>query len=190
MIAMHSFRLPTGRDFTVHDLAAIPYDGNRYELVDGILVVSPPPGYLHQATLTSLMSLMHDPCPTSMELLPGPFAVRPNESTELWPDLIVARTEDLASECLPTAPLLAIEITTPSSEIYDRYVKKAAYRKMGAKHYWVIDPGTPSVSVFELADDGYRQLADVTGVEVFEAAQPFPVRIVPAELCDHPAVLT
>ena len=184
MIAKQAFRLPHGRDFTVHDLASIPYDGNRYELVDGILVVSPPPGYLHQATLMSLMSLMHDPCPPGMELVVGPVAVRPDETTELWPDMIVARTEDVTEDNLPTAPLLAIEIITPSSELYDRHIKRAAYRKMGTAHYWVVDPVTPSVTVFELAHDNYEQVAEVTGGEAFEATQPFPVRIVPAELLD------
>lgn len=182
MIAMQSFRLPRGRDFTVHDLAAIPYDGNRYELVDGILVVSPPPGFLHQVTLLALASLMNEQCPPGMEVVLGPYAVRPTEWTEVWPDLIVARADDLTSECLPTAPLLAIEISTPSSEPYDRHVKKAAYQKMGASGYWVIDPTTPSLTVFELADHGYELATEVTGDDAFQATQPFPVRIVPAEL--------
>jgi len=184
MIAKQAFHLPRGRDFTVHDLTSIPYDGNRYELVDGILVVSPPPGYLHQATLMSVMSLMHDLCPPGMQLVVGPFAVCPDETTELWPDMIVARTEDFTEDNLPTAPLLAIEITTPNSERYDRHIKKAAYRKMGAAHYWVVDPATPSVTVFELAHSDYEQVAEVADAEVFEATQPFPVRIVPAELLD------
>ena len=185
MIAEQAFRLPHGRDFTVHDLASIPYDGNRYELVDGILVVSPPPGCLHQATLMSLISLMRHPCPPDMQLVVGPFAVRPDETTELWPDLIVGRTEDFTTDSLPTAPLLAIEIITPNSELYDRHIKKAAYRKMGAAHYGVVDPATPSVTVFELVLGDYKQVTEITGVEAFEATQPFPVRIVPAELRRH-----
>jgi Uma2 family endonuclease len=182
MIAKQAFRLPHGRDFTVHDLTSIPYDGNRYELIDGILVVSPPPGYLHQATLMRLISLMHDLCPPDLDLMVGPFAVRPDETTELWPDMIIAHTEDFTEDDLPTGPLLAIEISTPNSELYDRHIKKAAYRKMGTAHYWVVDPATPSVTVFELVRGEYEQVAEVTGVDAFEATQPFPVRIVPAGL--------
>ena len=40
--------IPTGRPFTVADLEAMPDDGNRYELIDGMLIVSPAPGWEHQ----------------------------------------------------------------------------------------------------------------------------------------------
>jgi hypothetical protein len=36
--------IPTGRPFTVDDLEAMPDDGNRYEVIDGMLVVTPAPG--------------------------------------------------------------------------------------------------------------------------------------------------
>lgn len=41
-------RLAHGRPFTVDDLAGRPDDGNRYELIDGMLHVSPEPGTRHQ----------------------------------------------------------------------------------------------------------------------------------------------
>lgn len=40
--------LAHGRPFTVDDLEAMPDDGNRYELIDGMLIVSPIPGRRHQ----------------------------------------------------------------------------------------------------------------------------------------------
>ena len=40
--------IPHGRPFTVDDLEGMPDDGNRYELIDGMLHVSPAPGWAHQ----------------------------------------------------------------------------------------------------------------------------------------------
>lgn len=109
--------------------------------------------------------------------------MRPSRSTELRPDVLVARDEDLTDRLLPVAPLLAVEVLSPSSAINDLNNKKAAYERLGVPSYWVIDPQQPSLTVFELGSDGhYRQAAEVKGDDAFEAARPFPVRIVPTEL--------
>jgi Uma2 family endonuclease len=57
------------------------------------------------------------------------------------------------------------------------------YERFGVPSYWVIDPLDPSLTVFELVEDGrYQQVAEVKGDNAFEATQPYPVRIVPSEL--------
>ena len=79
----------TGGPFTVDDLEAMPDDGRRYELLDGILVVTPAPVYRHQKIIVRLSSLLDSHCPEDMETLVAPFAVRTSESTELQPDVLV-----------------------------------------------------------------------------------------------------
>ena len=37
-----------GQPFTTDELDRMPDDGRRYELLDGVLVVSPRPGTIHQ----------------------------------------------------------------------------------------------------------------------------------------------
>lgn len=174
--------LPRARSFTVDDLADFPDDGNRYELIDGMLFVSPHPGLRHQKVLTMLMGQLGSACPEGMEVLPGPFAVRPSMTTELQPDLLVGRTEDFTEELLPVAPLLAVEILSPSSVINDLNNKKAAYERLGVPTYWVIDPQQPSITVFELVDGKYAQVAEVKDSDLLEAEKPFPVRVTPREL--------
>ncbi len=83
---------------------------------------------------------------------------------------------------LPVAPLLTVEVLSPSSVINDLNNKKAAYERMGVVSYWVVDPQAPSISVFELVDGRYEQVAEVKGTDVLSVERPFPVRIVPAEL--------
>lgn len=172
-----------GRPFTVDDLEAMPDDGNRYELLDGMLLVTPAPGFRHQKVVLKLGSLLDAHCPEELQVLPAPFAIRPSVTIELQPDLLVARDEDLTEANLPVAPVLAIEVLSPSTRLYDLNFKKAAYERLGVPSYWVIDPLMPRLTAFELDDSGeYELVAKVSGPEVYEAEHPFPVRVVPAEL--------
>ncbi|MCA1673446.1 MAG: Uma2 family endonuclease, partial [Actinobacteria bacterium] len=64
--------------------------------------------------------------------------------------------------------------------------KKAAYERMGAASYWVLDPDEPGrLTVFELDATGrYREVATVCGDEKFTTERPFPITVVPARLLD------
>jgi Uma2 family endonuclease len=169
--------------YTVADLETMPDDGRRYELIDGELFVSPVPGARHQKIVLKLGILLEGVCSDNLHVLIAPFAVQPSVRTEVQPDALVARDEDLAEENLPVAPLLAVEVLSPSTAFNDFISKKSAYERMGAASYWIIDPEQPRLLVFELDEHGqYQMVADVKDSDVFEAARPFPVRVVPAEL--------
>lgn len=174
--------IPHGRPFTVDDLEAMPDDGNRYELIDGMLIVSPAPGTRHQKIVVKLTVVLDTACPDDLHVFAAPFAVRPSESTELQPDVLVAREEDLTEKLLPAAPVLAVEVLSPSSVINDLNNKKAAYERLGVASYWVVDPQGPTLTAFELKNGQYRQVAVAKGDEAFDATEPFRVRIVPADL--------
>lgn len=175
---------PGGSDpFTVEDLARLPDDGRRYELLDGVLLVSPPGGLRHQKILTGLVVALDKCCPDHLHVLGAPFAVRPSHDTELQPDALVARDDDLTEELLPVAPLLAVEVLSANTALVDLNLKKAAYQRMGVRSYWIVDPVEARLTVFELDDAGvYVQVAEVKGEDGVEVERPFPVRVVPAEL--------
>jgi Uma2 family endonuclease len=176
-------QLAHGRPFTVDDLEAMPDDGNRYEFIDGMLLVSPAPSRRHQRVIGKIFIALDAACPADMETLIAPFSVRPSRTTELQPDVLVGRDEDFTDKLLPVAPLLAVEVLSPSSVINDLNNKKAAYQRLGVQNYWVVDPVEPGLTVFELDDMGvYLKVAEAKGAQVFEAERPFPVRIVPVEL--------
>jgi Uma2 family endonuclease len=169
--------------FTVHDLERMPDDGRRYELIDGTLIVSPAPGTRHQKIVIRLGALLEATCPEGLETLTAPYTVRVSDSTELQPDVLVGRAEDFTEKLLPTAPVLAVEVLSPSTALHDLNSKNAVYERIGVPSYWIIDPDQPSLQVFELDSEGHYQLiAKVTGREGFQAQRPFPVRIVPTEL--------
>jgi Uma2 family endonuclease len=175
-----------GRPFTVEDLDFMPDDGNVYELIDGVLIVSPPPGRRHQRALARLAELFDEVCPDDLAVLCPPYVVRSAADTELRPDLQVAWEVDIEGAVVLDAPELVIEVVDPRTTINDLNNKKAAYARMGVPHYWVLDPARPSMLTHELHGNRYRQATRICAEEPFETAEPFPVRIVLTELLGRP----
>lgn len=169
--------------FTVEDLERMPDDGRRHELLDGVLIVSPAPGTKHQKVVVRLAAALDAVCPIDLHVLVAPYAVQPASDTELQPDVLVARDEDLTEKLLPVGPILAVEVLSPSTALIDTHMKKAAFQRMGVPCYWIIDPLEPRLIAFELDEAGvYSQVAEVKGEDAFDAERPFPARIVPADL--------
>jgi Uma2 family endonuclease len=175
---------PESGPFTVADLEAMPDDGRRYELIDGELLVSPAPGWSHQEAAQTLYLILRAACPRDLRVLAAPFAVRADQFNELQPDVLVARFVDLTELHLPRPPLLAVEVISPSSGLRDRSLKKAVYERMGVPSYWMVDPDRdrPVLTAFELRGRSYHEVAVVAGRESWNAARPFTVEIIPADL--------
>lgn len=182
-----------GKRYTRADLETMPADGRRYELIDGVLIVSAAPGRLHQRAAKRVTWVLDQACPPDFEVMVAPFAVALAEDTELQPDVVVARAADLTDKDLPGPPALAVEVLSHSTKLIDLNVKKERLRRAGTPAYWVVDPVVRPAEVrliaWELdAGGAYQQVADVSGEQVFEAKLPFPVRVVPAELVRWPPV--
>jgi len=173
-----------GQPYTEDDLAAMPEDGRRYELIDGVLIVSPAPSLNHQHCVTSLIVLLHAACGPELEMLPAPFDVRLSALTVVQPDLLVARKADVTPARLETAPLLVVEVRSPSTARIDAGTKRLVYEAAGVPAYWQVDPDTPSLTVLHLVDGRYVEHATVAGDETYEATVPFPVTVTPARLLD------
>ena len=184
MTVMADIELPSeSGPMTVQDLEGMPEDGRRYELIDGVLIVSPAPGLRHQKIAYRLYGVLEGACPAEFEVVGAPFAVHSGDKIELHPDVLIGRYEDFTEKDLPVAPVLAVEVLSPSTAIHDLNTKKAVFERLGVSSYWVIDPVEPALTVFELDVDGrYQQIAKAAGAEPFDAERPFPVRIVPREL--------
>ncbi|WP_020660955.1 Uma2 family endonuclease [Amycolatopsis benzoatilytica] len=184
MTVMTDIEYPPGSaPMTVHDLDGMPQDGRRHELIDGVLVVTPAPGYRHQKIGYRLYHVLESACPPEFDVLGAPFAVHIGDKLELQPDVLVGWSEDFTEKDLPAPPVLAVEVLSPSTTIHDLNTKKATYERLGVPSYWVIDPDGPELTVFELDGDGrYQQVAKAAGAQAFEAQRPFPVRVVPAAL--------
>jgi Uma2 family endonuclease len=174
--------LAWGEPLTEDDLATMPDDGHRYELIDGVLIVSPSPNLNHQRCVKSLVVLLDAACDADHELVVAPFDVRFSRTTVLIPDLLVARKSDLTPARLETAPLLVVEVRSPSTRLFDIGPKRMVYEAAGVLAYWLVDPDGPGVTVLELEDGRYVERATLTDDEAYHATIPFPVTVTPARL--------
>ena len=174
--------LPRSRPLTRADLEAMPDDGHRYELIDGVLVVSPAPSREHQRAQMRLIGALLRVLPEGLEMLAAPFDVALADDTVTQPDIVIAPREAYTSKDLPEAPLLAIEILSPSTRRFDLVLKRSRYEAAGCSHYWVIDPEEPRIIAWSLRGGSYVEVADVVADEELVLEQPFPFRIVPTAL--------
>jgi Uma2 family endonuclease len=175
--------LPFGRPLTIDDLETMPDDGHRYELLDGMLLVSPAPGWSHQNVVGNVYIVLHAACDAGHRVLLAPFAVTfGTRDTELQPDVLVARYDDLTVKNLPAAPVLAVEVRSPSTALVDLNLKKAAYERFGVESYWILDPEQPSLIAYELRGGRYVETAHAEGGELARFDHPFAVTVCPAEL--------
>jgi len=109
------------RPLTRADLEDTPDDGHRYELIDGVLIVSPGPDLPHQDVVGNLHLLLRAACPPELKVVLAPFDVVLAEDTVLEPDLLVAPRSHFTRRELSGAPLLAVEVLSPSTRRFDRY---------------------------------------------------------------------
>jgi len=174
--------LPFSRALTYDDLADLPEDGHRYELIDGVLIVSPSPVPRHQRAVGNLHLLLRAGCPDDLEVFVAPIDVVLAADTVLIPDLIVARRSELSEKNLPTAPVLAIEVLSPSTRRFDLMVKHSRLEAAGCAHYLVVDPAIPSMIAWSLRDGAYVEVARASGDEVVTVELPYSITFAPADL--------
>lgn len=172
---------PPARPFTVGDLEGMPDDGRRHELIDGTLVVTPAPSYVHPRAVLRLAVLLDDAIGDDLEVLVAPFEWRPNDSNSFQPDVLVFRRADVDPDLLRVPPVLAIGVLLPSTRSID-LAKLDAYGRSGLDHYWVVDPLAPSLAVYGRDAGGLVRTASVSGDEAHEATVPVALRVVPADL--------
>jgi Uma2 family endonuclease len=176
--------LPWGRPLTRHDLHDLPDDGHRYELLDGMLLVSPSPTHRHQRAASRLVLLLGNACPADRELLFAPFDVVLADDTVLQPDILVASARDLEDERLPLVPHLVVEVLSPSTRRVDLLLKRSRYEAAGIPSYWMVDPEEPSVTVLELVERRYVETSRVVDDQTVAVDRPYPLTVVPRDLVE------
>lgn len=132
---------PAAPRYTVDDIASWPDDGNRYELLDGVLLVTPSPGLPHQLAATEIARLLAqtlEPFPAVRVCAPGVIVRRPD--TELQPDVLVLELPVGAFRWERVRRhLLAVEVISRSTRVYDRDYKRPAYLTLGVEEVWRVD---------------------------------------------------
>ena len=135
--------LDTSHDWTVARLHALPDDGNRYEIIDGVLHVTPSPTSGHQWALQELfLRLLPYARAIGLDVMMSPADLQYSERTVVQPDLFAFHnpTGTAPRSWTEVQPLLlAVEIVSPSSRRRDRGLKRQLFQTQGVREYWVVD---------------------------------------------------
>lgn len=178
---------PGGRPLTRADLESMPDDGHRYELVDGVLLMSPSPRPVHQRAVARLLVALVAACPPELEVLPAPVDVILADDTVFIPDVVVGHRSAFTDQGLVGAPVLAVEVLSRRTRLVDLELKRARFEEAGCPNYWLVDPGEPWLRCLALRGGRYVTAASAHGDDVVELDEPFPVRLSPEDLvADHP----
>ena len=148
----------TARRWTVDEVHALPDDGNRYEVVDGELLVTPTPSWRHQDAVLAFADLIR---PWLREhpvghLLVAPADVVTGSRTLVQPDLFVVPLVDgrkPGNWSEAGRLLLAVEVLSPGSARADRIVKRRLYQNMRVPESWLVDVDARAVERWTPTDD-------------------------------------
>lgn len=83
---------------------------------------------------------------------------------------------------LPRTPLLAVEVRSPSTGGLEEGRKRSLYEESGVAHHWLVNPEAPSITVLQLVDGRYVEVAKATVDRTTTLDSPLPVTLNPAEL--------
>jgi Uma2 family endonuclease len=177
---------PQAEPWTFDDLDRLP-DGPHYEIIDGSLLVSPPPAAFHQLAAMRLVSQVAATLPDDLEVL-SPSGVDVAVSY-LEPDLAIVRAEAIAANPNRFAAadlLLVAEIISPSNAGIDRREKPSRYAEAGIPHFWRVElegDRAPYVVRYGLDESGakYVELGTVHAGDEETVDIGFPVTLRPAE---------
>jgi Uma2 family endonuclease len=140
-------------EWTYSEYARLPDDGNRYEVLDGEVLVTPAPTPHHQKVIQRLLIAL-------LDYVEGPGHGWVFQDVDLLfasghflrPDLLVVPPDGRAGitdRGVEVAPALVVEVLSPSSRTIDRVKKPGRYLEFGVPAYWVVDPFEGAVWVWD-----------------------------------------
>jgi len=171
----------SGRSWAFADLEDAPEDGFRYEIIDGSLLVTPPPGVGHQRIVTELAVALSLAAPPDLLVLAGAgVATMQGQTNYFEPDVVVVdrnAAPEGDNKLDPQFVRLVIEVVSPSSRSIDEVLKRDAYASMGLSSYWIVKP-QDRITAYELREGSYLETAAMSSTDApFQVDRPFPFLI-------------
>ena len=152
--------------YTYEDYVKLPEEpGYHYEVLEGVLVREPSPGFTHQRVLRELgcqlMTYFSKVDPKG-EFIFAPLDVTLTDRNVVQPDLMFVSSDRLGvirEERIDGPCYLVVEIMSSTSRRRDRVRKMEIYRKAGIPHYWIADPEEGTLEAYSLRDGIYALVA-------------------------------
>ena len=146
---------PEQGQWTYADWEALPDDGNRYEVINGLLYMTTAPSSFHQWISKQLMRYVGIPGEDAslVYAFSAPIGVVMPGCDPVQPDFVLVRVSNAAiirDRRIMGAPDLIVEILSPGTAKYDAQVKLPAYARAGVPEYAIVDPGARTLSLYRL----------------------------------------
>ena len=135
-------------------------DGQRHEVIDGNLLMSPAPDTWHQNWLNDINIFLSQFVKQRSlgQIFIAPVDVVLDPENTVQPDIIFVSAANAGIIQRPAifgTPELLVELISPSSVRRDRYDKKDLYARFGVKEYWIGDPANKSLEILTLKEGRY-----------------------------------
>ncbi len=135
------------KTLTQADFDALPDDCLRHELIDEACVIAPSPGMAHQDFAFALARTLHAATEgTDLKAVMAPYDVVIGPHV-VEPDIVVAPRTAFTERDLQAAPLLVVEVRSPSIAWLDEGPKRSLHEESGVAHYWLADPSERAIAV-------------------------------------------
>jgi len=149
-------------------------DEQRFELVEGELIMTPSPSTYHQWISKNigfeLESYVRDH--GVGRVFYAPYDVRLGDENVLQPDVLFISTERvgiIGEKNVQGPPDLVVEVLSEGSGYRDLVTKKRLYAEFGVREYWIVDPGEKTVEVFSLTNKSYTLASRFTEADTLES---------------------
>ncbi len=178
---------PEQGSWTRNDYFRLPKTQHLVELVDGKLVVSPPPDTLHQRLVIDLARLLRGAARVGRRgrVVAGPIRLCLGKSLILQADLVYLRRRSPAQVgemCIDGAPDLVIEISSIDTKDRDTIDKTRAYYESGIPEYWVVDPLRHRLMMWTAGKASYNLAHEVRGAESITSRMLTSLTLSPDEI--------
>jgi Uma2 family endonuclease len=166
-------------------LAQLTDIAGRTEILDGSLLVTPPPDIFHSRAATKLERLLARQAPPGVFVgHDAGFTIR-NGTTYYVPDIYVAKeTAFVPGRKAFNARdmLLVVEVLSESNKRNDLVLKRGDYALAGIPAYWIVDHLAGTLILLQLGDhEKYHEQGVVRPGERWKSERPFPLTLDPAE---------
>jgi len=153
--------------WTYDDLALLPEDGHRHEIIDGKHYLHESPDTTHQRVslhfILEIGTYLRD-YPVG-ELYHALLDVVLSQYDVVEPDLMFItneRREIVTVNNIQGAPDLLVEILSQSNESHDEVTKYALYERAGVGEYWIVDPTRKVIRVFRRNGGSYLHAVELS----------------------------
>ncbi len=167
---------------TYEDYLKTPED-ERYELVEGALLMTPSPVPRHQRISRKIEFVLEKFITENDlgEVFYAPCDVYLDDENVVQPDILFISKERLniiGEKNIEGAPDIVIEIISESTAYRDFVQKKKLYAGFGVKEYWIVIPEEESIDLYILKDNAYTLHKTYGNDEILESSALKDLKIV------------